>query len=283
MKITNLIPFVLILILLTSCEQDKSEIHEKSKTGFKIGNNSYLASQTNLYITDHGKIIETYGDGFQLFIVLSDKSGTSFEITDSLLSNSEGAARCILKISNEFYFSTDGMINLGVDNKSGNMEISFENTVLNNGKLYIDSVINKPYIDFTSFTACDIFGTSMNSGDESDWKIRNDFQMIERLLFNVNSELLYRDLELYAYPNPLSYVISVQININQNEKIDFFMVNENFEIERKIVQLQSGPYYFLLGYPEYDGYYYRLYYKIYSDNETFYGSGDLKVDTDFWQ
>jgi hypothetical protein len=273
-----MIPIVLILIIIISCEKDKPASDNIYKTNFKIGDNSYLSSQTNLYITEFGKIIETYNDDFKLFIVLSDKSGTSFEITDTLKADNESAARCILKIANDYHFSSAGALDLGADNKTGNMEISFENINLNDGKLFIDSVITKPYIDFTKITATDFQGAPMNSVDENDWTIRNDFQIPERLIFNENSEFLYKDLALIEYPNPFNDIIQLRIDINQDENIDLFLVNENFEIEQKVTQLQSGNYAFLLDNPDYIGNYYRLYYKIYSDNEKYYGSGDLKVD-----
>ena len=267
-----------MLIVAISCEEEKPEPKNNTKTNFKIGDDSHIASKTNLYITDYGRIVETYSEDFQLLIVLSDKSSTSFMITDTLKANNEGAARCVLKIDDEYHFSTEGTINLDTYNKTGNMTISFENISLNDGKLIIDSVINKPYVDFTKITSIDIHGIPMNSGDPNDWIIRTDFQPIERLLFNENSGFLFKDLELVEYPNPFNDIIQLRIGINQDERIDLFLVNENFEIEQKFIQLQSGNYSLLLDNPNYNGNYYRLYYKIYSDNEIYYGSGDLKVD-----
>jgi len=267
-----------ILLLSISCEKDKTEPEDTAKTNFRIGDNCHVSTKTILYITDYGRIVETYSDDFQLFIVLSDKSSTSFVITDTLKADNEGAARCVLKIDDDYHFSTEGTIDMDTDNKTGNMTIFFENINLNDGKLIIDSVITKPYIDFTRITSTDIQGVPMNSGDPNDWIIRNDFQLIERLLFNENSEFMYKDLELIEYPNPFNDIIQLRIDINQDEQIDLFLINENFEIEQKFIQLQSGNYSLLLDNPEYNGNYFRLYYKIYSDNGIYYGSGDLKVD-----
>ena len=267
-----------ILILTISCEKDKSEPENTSKTNFKIGDNSHFSTKTNLYITDYGRIVETYSDDFQLFIVLSDNSSTSFKITDTLKADDEGTARCVLKIDDDYHFSIEGTIDFDANNKTGNMTISFEDLNLDNGKLIIDSIITKPYIDFTKITLTDMQGVPMNNGDPNDWIVRNDLQLIERLLFNEKSELIYKDLELIEYPNPFNDIIKLRIDINQDEQIDLFFVNENFEIEQKIVQLESGNYALLLDNPDYDGNYYRLYYKVYSKNAIYYGSGDLKVE-----
>ena len=267
-----------ILLLAISCEKNKPEPENTTKTNFKIGDNFHVSTKTNLYITDYGRIVETYSDDFQLFIVLSDKSSTSFVITDTLKANNEGTARCVLKIDDDYHFSNEGTIDLDTNNKTGNMTISFENINLDDGNLIIDSVITKPFIDFTKITLKDIQGVPMNSGDPNDWIIRNDFQLVERLLFNEKSKFMYKDLALIEYPNPFKDIIKLQIDINQDEQIDLFLVNENFEIEQKIVQLQSGNYALLLDNPDYDGNYFRLYYKVYSNNAIYYGSGDLKVD-----
>lgn len=278
MRIYFLILFVSTLFITTSCEKGKPEPDNNSKTSFIIANNSYVSTTTNLYITEFGKIVETYSDDFQLIIVLSDKSGTIFNITDTLKAENENVARSILKIENDYHFSFSGTIDLDSDNKSGIMEILFENINLNEGKLFIDSVITKPYIDFTKITSTNSQGEPTNNGDENDWIIRNDFQLVERLLFNENSVFSYKDIELIEYPNPLNDIIQLQIDNSQIEYVDFFLVNENFEIEQEFIQLQSGNYAFLLDNPDYNGNYYRLYYKIYSDNEIYYGSGDLKVE-----
>lgn len=269
--------FASILVLTISCEKDKPSSDDKSSTNFKIGDNTHVASRTNLYITGFGKIVETFSEDFQLVIILSDNLSTSFFITDTLKAENVGAARCILKIANEYYFSSAGNIVLDSDNKTGNMEISFDNINLNNGKLYIDSVITRPYIDFTKITATDEQGVQMNSGDENDWIIRNEFQLVERLIFNHKSEFLFKDIKIFEYPNPTRGIFHLHIDITQEEIIDLFLVNENFEIEKKFIQMQSGNIAILLGNPDYAGNYYRLYYKIYSDNGKYYGSGDLKI------
>ena len=157
------------------------------------------------------------------------------------------------------------------------MEISFENINLNEGKLIIDSVINGPYIDFTKISPTDLQGFPMNTGDEHDWIIRNDFQIVERLLLNEKSEFLYKEIKATGYPNPSGDVFHLEIESNQDDNVDLFQVNENFEIENKFIHLQYNNIALSLHNPEYQNNYYRIYYKIYTNSEKYYGSGDLKV------
>ncbi|MGB1242594.1 MAG: hypothetical protein ACPG49_08735 [Chitinophagales bacterium] len=284
MKTNFLILIAFFLVIIASCEPDSPEPDipkpiNPTQTNFKIDANSFISSQTNLYVTDFGKIVETYGEGFQLFMILSDASGTSFEVTDTLKGVDNNSARIVLKIADDYHFSTTGTIVLDADNEASTMEISFDEINLTGGELYIDSVITEPILDFTNITMTDIFGVPMNDGDENDWIIRSDFEVIERLIFNENSEsFLERDLEISSYPNPFNKEIRMLTDFDENDRMDLFLVNENFEIETKIIQLPPLDVYAFRFDNLKEDTYYRLYYRVYSENETYYGSGDLKVD-----
>ncbi len=277
-----LILFIPKLFALASCEQDNPKPDTIIKTNFSIEGKEYLATHTNIYLTNYGKVIESFGDNFQIYIVLSDVFSTSFEITDTLTGASEKKARSILKIGNEYHFSTAGSIALDNSNKTGALEISFGNTHIKDGSLQFDSIMNRPIIDFTRISGIDIIGEPTSIKDTNDWIIRSDYHAIERLIFNEPSETFQtKEMHIAGFPNPFYYDLFLYFDLSQDEQLDLFLVNENFEIEKEFlrVQAQANNIAHLLNNPDYTGLYYRLYYRIYSEDANYYGSGDLKFSS----
>ena len=280
MRKTLFILFIPILIALASCDKDNSKPNTIVKTNFTIEGKQYLATRTNIYLTDYGKVVESYGDNFQLTIVLSDVSATSFEITDTLTGASKNKARSILKIDNTFYFSTAGSIELDNANKTGSLKISFGNIQIKDGILHTDSILNKPIIDFTRISGIDIIGQATSIKDPNDWIIRSDFHSIERLIFNEPSDAFQtKEMRITGFPNPLYNTLYLNFDISQNEQLDLFLVNENLEIEKKFLKVQANSFALLLDNPIFKGHFYRLYYKVYSVDKNYYGSGDLEFSS----
>lgn len=271
--------FIPVLISLASCEEDNSKPYTTEKTNFSIEGKKYLATHTNIYLTDCGRIVESYGDNFQLYIVLSDALSTSFEITDALTGVSENKARSILKIGEEYYFSTAGTIDVDKSNKTGTCEISFGNIHINEGILHTDSIKNKPIIDFTRIFGVTVTGDPTSVKDPNDWIIRSDFHAIERLIFNESSKIFQtKEMQIVGFPNPFYNNLYLSYVVSPDEQMDLFLVNENFEIEKEFlwVQAEANNIVHLLNHPDFKGHFYRLYYKISSGDKNYYGSGDLE-------
>ncbi|MCK4661403.1 MAG: hypothetical protein KAT68_00950 [Bacteroidales bacterium] len=278
MKKITLILFP-ILILMFSCEDDTNEQPENSAhSTFKINDITYKADNTILYQTKFGQIIAINGIDFELLLNLSDTDNSIFEITDTLKVLDSGKARCILKFNNDYKFSSSGTIEYNRESKTGEFSINIEELVLENGYIRVDSVITHAIVDFTVITETDEQGAAMNSGDPYDWNIRINWDLIERLFLNLKTlSTSPNDIEIVEYPNPFDDIIHLHLDISQEKVADLFIVNNNFEIEQKLLGLQGGRYSLLLDNPDYSGNYYRLYYKIYSESDEYFGSGDLKV------
>lgn len=280
MKKTLTILILLIFVLSTSCENSESVTDNfASKTTFEIGGTHYEANRTTSYQTEFGQILKATGDNFEFYIILSDTINSSFNITDTIKGLDNGKAKCIFKQLDGFKFSTAGTITYNFDKKIGAFSIDIEDLKLENGLIKVDTVIKESIIDFTGITMRDYFGNFINSVDANDWIIRSNLEVIERSVFNVktnNSNL--NAINLFGYPNPFSDIIRIELNIPIGCNADLFLVNTNFEIEKIIKGIQSCTISLLLDNPAYKGNYYRLFYKIYSDSEQVYGSGDLEIE-----
>jgi hypothetical protein len=269
---------MLIIALSYSCGDDKPVADNTQRTGFDIGNVHYEATRTTSYQTDFGQLLKVNGENFELYIVLSDKADKIFSITDTLTGSASGKARCIIKLNSEYKFSVTGTIDFDSDKGSGNFAVNMEELNLKNGLIKVDTVINNAAVDFTSLTERDLQGISMNGGDINDWCVRTDWDIVERLVFNLKTIATPSgNTKLIEYPNPFSGSLLLNLAIPPESKIDLFLVNSNFEIEQKFIGLQYGNAALLIDNAKYQGNYYRLFYRIYSVSEQYYGSGDLKV------
>lgn len=265
-------------VFLISCKEKDKPNDNFEQTTFEIGGSQYKSISTILYRTSFGQVLGILGDGFEFYISMSDNSGSTFEITDTLTGSDTGKTKCILKMGNDYKFSTSGFINYDQLTNTGDFTLTIEDLELKNGKIVVDSVVNKSIVDFTNISMFDYQGASMNNGDPNDWKIRTSWEVIERLVINTKLQnTLAGSLEMIEYPNPFNSVFQMQLPISQGYMAELIFVNPNFEIEKVIRELQPGNHAFLFENPAYIGNYYRLYYRLYSDSDEYFGSGDLQI------
>lgn len=277
MKKTLSIFIVLILFLTYSCKKDKP-VTDSSRTNFDIGNVHYVSTNTTAYQTGFGQIIKAIGDNFELYIVMSDMINKTFSITDTLTGTDQAKVRCILKLNNDFKISTSGSVVYDSNKKSGSFTINIEDLNLTKGIIKVDSAVNQPIIDFTSISMLDLIGNPVTSGDINDWVIRTDWDIIERLVFNVKTPITTSSsYHLIEYPNPFYRALCLYTNMLPDHKVDLFLVNANFEIEQKYKGIPFRSCTLLMD-NSVKGNYYRLYYRIYSDSEQLFGSGNLKCE-----
>lgn len=278
MKKILTITTVLIMIFAYSCVDDKPTIDNSIKTSFDIGDVHYTSTSTTSYQTDFGQLLRVDGENFEMVIVLSDIDNKVFSITDTLNGTDSGKARCIFKLNNDFKFSTTGTVVYDLEKKSGAFTLNMEGLNITNGDIKVDTAIYHSIVDFTAITARDIQGFPVNGGDINDWAVRTDWDVVERLVFNLKTPAtLSGNIELVEYPNPFIGSFILNLDIPLDSKIDLYLVNTNFETEQKILGLQHGNTMLLLNNSEYKENYYRLFYRIYSDSQQFFGSGDIKA------
>jgi len=147
-----------------------------------------------------------------------------------------------------------------------------------NGQIKVDTIINKSIIDFTTISENDVNGWPITLEDKTDWNIRTNWEVAERFVFNLKTQNTFPStIKLIQYPNPFVHIFYLRLDIPQQSKADFYLVNSNFELEQKFVGLSSGSMMMHLDHNLNKGQYYRLYYKIYSASEQLYGTGDLKI------
>lgn len=279
MKKTLTILTILVMVFAYACKDDEPVTNNTSQTGFDIGNVHYVSTNTTDYQTDFGQILKVTGANFELTIVLSDNDNKTFAITDTLTGLDSGKARCIFFMNNDFRFSTSGTVEYDAGTKSGTFTVNTEGLDLKNGQIKVNTVVNQAIVDFTGLTERDITGVPLNAGDINDWFIRTDWEIVERLVFNLKTlTTLTGSAELFEYPNPFTGSLIMNLGIPQESIIDFYLVNANFEIEQIFRGLQPGNVSLLLDNEKYKGNYYRLYYKVYTDSAQLYGTGDLKVN-----
>lgn len=273
-----LIIILLVVSLLYSCKDDKQDVTPASQTNFDIGNTHYVSNITTAYQTDFGQLLKVTGESFELYIILSDTTNKTFTISDTLTSSDMGKARCIFKTANTFMYSSTGTIAYNAGKKSGIFEIIAEGLNLINGQIKVDTIINNSNIDFTTISENDVNGWPITLEDKTDWNIRTNWEVEERFVFNLKTQnTLPSTIKLIQYPNPFVSIFNLQLAIPQECKADFYLVNSNFEIEQKFIGLSTGNAMLQLNHNLNKGKYYRLYYKIYSGSEQFYGTGDLKI------
>ena len=133
-------------------------------------------------------------------------------------------------------------------------------------------------MDFSNISETDDIGVPQNISDVNDWCINTNWEAVERLVFNMKPvTTLSSSIKLVEYPNPNAGFFILHLDIPLECKADLFLINTNYEIEQKFIGLQPGRVAMQLKNTLIKGQYYRLCYKIYSNLEQFYGSGDLKL------
>ena len=278
MKITLLILSITIMSLMYSCNDEKQDVAPATPTSFDIGNTHYVSNKTIAYQTEFGQLLKVTGENFDLYIVFSDTTNKTFTISDSLFASDMGKARCIFKTGNTFKFSTTGTITYDTKQKSGTFEINAEGMDLINGQIKVDTIINNSNIDFTTITENDVNGWPITQEDKADWIIRTQWEDAERFIFNLYTQnTLPRNIKITQYPNPYVSQFNIHMDLPQEYWAIFYIVNSNFEIEQNFIGVTSGNTILQLNHNLIKGKCYRLYYKIYSESESLYGSGDLKI------
>ena len=271
-KLTLLI--VTAILSFLSCEKDKSI---KQQSSFNIGEKTYLSYVTNLYQTENGQLLNLKGEDFDLVIILSDDDGITFEITDTLLASDKGKARCVIQIGNSYSFSNSGFVEFDSKTMTGQFTIQMDDNELKNGIIEVTSTFNEPIIDFKTISISDENGY-MLTRDENDWNIRTEWELVERLIFNLKDETIFTDeISFIAYPNPFEGLYQLRLNSVQDFLIDVYYVNSNFEIEQIGKGLHYSQYNMFFAENKYSENFYRLYYKVNINSEFYFGSGDLHV------
>jgi hypothetical protein len=278
MKKTLLISTLLVLSLIYSCKNDTPDVAPITQTSFDIGSVHYVSNLTTAYQTDFGQLLKITGDNFEMYIIISDTASKTYSIADTITGSDVGKARCIFKTNNSFAFSTTGTLAYNSSKKSGTFEINTEDLNLKNGQIKVDTTITHSIIDFTKVSENDVNGWPITLEDITDWNIRTNWEVAERFVFNLKPlNTLPSTIKLNEYPNPFINTFSLRLDIPQQSKADFYLMNANFEIEQKFVGLSSGNTMLQLNHNLNKGKYYRLCYKIYSVSEQLYGTGDLKI------
>ena len=277
-KIVNIFLLV-ILLLAVSCKDKDQDIKTIVSTKFDISNTSYVSDTTIEFLTNFGQTLKIVGKDFELYIVLSDTNSKTFSITDTITSLDSGKARCIFKMNDSYRLSSSGTIEYDLNKRSGTFDIVIDDLHLINGKIITDTIIHKPIEDYTKISMTDYNAWPINNADVNDWRVRTDFDVIERLVFNIKTATtIPNSYTLLTYPNPAGNVIAIETNFTISNKFDFILVNENLEIEKKFMQLQGYHFQFIIGENLNSGDYFRFYYRIYSDTEQYFGSGDIKIE-----
>jgi len=277
MKTLFLSLILLLLVSTFSCKDDNPDTPTVSPTSFDIGNQHFTATKTSSYITSYGEMIKVVGTDFELYIAVSDTASKQFAVTDTLKASDIGKVRCIFKINNEFKFSTSGTVSLDLGHKSGTFSVSIEDLSLTNGKIMVDTVINKPISDFTQISKTDYNGFPITIADSNDWNIRQIWSTEERFAFNLKPATTPESPSvLAAYPNPCNQYLALNMNNPELSSTDFVVVNANFEVEFVFSGINSNVCMFNMNGISNPGDYYRMYYRI-NSSENFYGSGDVKT------
>jgi len=275
----TLFPIAVFLLLLFafSCKDDDPITPTVSVSSFDIGNQHFTATKTSAYITNYGEILKVEGADFELLIAISDTGSTLFTVTDTLKASDTGKARCIIKINNEFKFSTSGTINFETGHKSGTFSANIEGLNLTNGKIIVDTTINEPIADFTQISQTDYNGWPMTNPDPNDWIIRENWSMEERFAFTLkHANTQTSPAVLAAYPNPCDEYLAFNMNNPESTTTDFVVVNTNYEVEFVFNEVKSNNCMFFINGISNLGDYYRIYYRI-NSTVDFYGSGDVKT------
>ncbi|MFZ4548503.1 MAG: hypothetical protein ACOYN4_13750 [Bacteroidales bacterium] len=278
MKASFPILILLVLVFAFSCKDDNPDTPSVLSTGFDIGSQHFTATKTTSYITSYGEMMKVVGADFELYIAISDTGSKLYTVTDTLKATDIGKARCIIKINNEFKFSTSGTINLESGHKSGDFSVNIEDLNLTNGKIKIDSTINEPIADFTQISGTDYNGWPMTTPDPNDWNMKENWSMEERFAFNlkpVNTQA--SPAVMAAYPNPCNQYLAFNMNNPESTTTDFVVVNANFEVERVFSGIKSNICMFDMNAISNPGDYYRMYYRVNSGSVNIYGSGDVKI------
>ncbi len=277
MKQVSRLVTLLVIIMTFGCHKDSPIQETKQHSSFDIGNIHYTSNSTLAYETKFGQIIKLDGKNFELDIVLSDSVNKAFSITDTLKGADLAKARCILRLNNDFSFSSAGTVEYNKDAKTGSFLINIAGSNIKNGIIVVDSVINHSLIDFTSLSENDVNGWPITQLDTNDWGIRTNWELAERLIFNQSTLTTLGGLsQLIEYPNPFVTIFRLELDIPLGSKMDFYLVNQNLEIEERFIGLLRGSTMIQLINSSYKGNYYRLYYRLYSDIQQCYGSGDIK-------
>lgn len=287
MKITKFLnnPFIVIwmsvmfIIGMTtiSCDQEDDNNNSQSHSSFIVEGTAYQADETISYKTTLGNILQLTGVDFKMCIVLSDNESDTYEVVDTLRGADTAKARAILKMDGEYRFSTSGIINYNADSQSGNFNLYFDDLELQEGTINTDTLREEPLLDFTKLRQTDPQGNPMTV-DTADWKARTHWQLTERLVFGLaEKHPPYAGRMMTTYPNPMDEYVRIYTGNTQLHAYDMFIVNQNLELEASAMNLSNETVQLKLDEQHFKGHYYRFYYRIHTDNKTYYGSGDVKI------
>lgn len=290
MKILNFFnnPFIVIwmsvmfFISMTtiSCDQEDENNNSQSHSSFTAEGTAYQADETISYKTSLGNILQLTGVDFKMCIVLSDNESNTYDVVDTLRGADTAKARAILKMDGKYRFTTSGTINYSTDSQSGSFNLFFDDLELQEGTINTDTLRAKPLLDFTKLHKRDTEGMTIKE-DTTDWNMRTNWHLAERLVFNLNTNgTPAGESEWMVYPNPVPHherIVRIQTETDPESTIDFFIVNENLELEAGVMGLSKQEFLLRMEDQFSQGNYYRFYYRINADIETYYGSGDIKV------
>jgi len=270
---------ILLSIITVSCQDDDNDT-TSSTTHFAIEGTDYQATETKENKTEFGNIISASGADFELRFILSDNESTGFDIVDTLRGTDTGKGRAILKFNDQYHFATSGMVEYDQGLQSGTFSLAFDNLQLQEGVINVEVSDEQPLLDFTKLRQTDPQGNPMTL-DTADWTARTTWQPAERFVFNLDEvQTPYADIDIVTFPNPMNEYVSVYTDNPQQDTFDLFIVNENLEVEASFMNLSDENVMLNLDDPRFKGNYYRFYYRIHANAETYYGSGDVKMDVE---
>jgi hypothetical protein len=94
---------------------------------------------------------------------------------------------------------------------------------------------NEPQIKFEGITERDIYGYPYGNIDSTDWQIGENWQDLEKQLFQDFNSYNYKDsndanFEIIAYPNPFEVSIYLRLTKKNTTRFDFRVVTQEFNI-----------------------------------------------------
>lgn len=266
-----------ILIFITSCkekEPEKEKILQGS--GYILNGESYYYDSVICYRTEWGEIFRAREGMEEHIFVLSDTTQSIYNITDSVFSTDYGKFRFTLESTYKYFYATEGSLQYDRQKNTAHFEVNPFGVNVLDGMLIPDTVIWEPYLDFTWITMRDESGVPVNTGDETDWSIRQKWMIAEVQLFNLEYKSSNPGPKyLNVYPNPVQNQCVLDFIYPQGCDLEMILVNPNMEIEKIYKELKDNDMTLLLDDPSYNGHNYRLYFHLMQGSLSWYCSGDL--------
>jgi len=274
----KLLIFVCILAFIASCKE-KEPVQEKILlgSGYILNDELHYFDQVICYRTEWGEIFHAREGLNEHIFVLSDTTQSAYSLTDTVFSTDHGKFRFTLEAMGIYYlYASEGSLQYDRQKNTTHFEVNPFGVNVLDGILIPDTIIWEPFLDFTGITVRDESGVLVDTGDETDWSIRNKWMIAEAQLFNLEDNSTNPGPKsLIAYPNPVQNQCMLDFINTPGYDLEMILVNPNMEIEKIYKGLKDNDMALLLDDPAYNGHNYRLYFHLMRDSSSWYGSGDL--------